>query len=333
MASHFRVIVNDATSLMVIHTSMKQCLETPGKVEWSDILEVPRLPKVKGENIIRIRFGTVAGHAQYKRLVQFVDEENADSRSKLLGNYGLDFIQGQECYSAIVSKQTLATFDTSQAIACKLSFQEDSITFDTQRLIEKSGRGRLTIASHDKPINSSNTYDAGIGLDIQLAIGCQTINASKYVLCQFSPVFAAMFASDNWQESENNKVQIESIDFEVMTQLIRALHGIPCKVGVLTALQMLIIADKYLITDVQRQIEDNIKTNITADNVIQVLKVADTLNLESLKLMAFDFLRRRNYGKVCDLNQIESVPTHIILKVMEILETKLQSFYKSRKLL
>ena len=155
---------------------------------------------------------------------------------------------------------------------------------------------KISMKTSDFPSeNSLKIYESALGLDIDIVIDEQTIKASKYILCRFSPVFEAMF-TDEWKENKDNKIHITDIKFEVMQHLIRYLHGIQCDVDVPTALGILMAADKYFISHVKQQLVDIVKPNIREQNVVQVLEIADKLSLEDLKSKALIFIKVGNYA-------------------------------------
>ena len=80
------------------------------------------------------------------------------------------------------------------------------------------------------------------------------------------------------------------------------------------------MADKYAITNVQQQIEECIKPNISKENVVKVLTVADMLHLEDIKSKAIDFIRTGNYDKLADVNGISNASAAVVLMIVETLD-------------
>ena len=176
---------------------------------------------------------------------------------------------------------------------------------------------------HAKPKTSLNSYEAGIGLDVDIVVGERTIKASKYILCQFSSVFTAAISNDR-QEKGDNKIVIDGIDFEVMDKVIRALHGIPCVVDIQMALKMLIVADKYEISDIQRQLAEKLIQNITKQNVIQIMLVANELDLEGLLSKCLEFISTGVYDTLDDLDLISNISAEVESKIKEASKNRKQ---------
>ena len=329
-SSPFEVSVLDSSTLRVDYSSVKDCLCNPGKVDWSEVMEVPCIWNQEKRSV-RTRFGIVFGETQYKLVVHFLDQEVRDFIH--LTNYESDFVERRECLSYIGKKEDVPELQDMESVRFQVGLPNNHMQFDMQMPVNKINQSvtdKLAIASHDKPKNSLKSYDIGRGLDVDLVVGGQTIKASEYTLSQYSPVFAAMFAN-NWEEKEDKKIDIKEFEFEVMNNIIRAIHGIQCNVDVSTALQMLIVADKYQITDIQQPIEDYVKLNITKENVIKTLTIADKLGLEDLKAKALEFISKGDYGKIEDIDEISLASAPVLWMITKTLDTSFLSV-KCRKL-
>ena len=336
MASQFRVSLSNWSALVVIHSSLVERLATQGIVEWSDVLEVPRIPVIKGKDFVRMRFGIAVGLTQYKFMVRFVDIKDMARDSIVLGGYELDTVGGTKCLSHVFRKDETLERAKNGLVTYNLYFKKECIKFDILRTIQKSKmtrpcykslielilfRNRKSVSTlSEQPRKISNSYDVGLGLDVDIIIDGQTIKASKYTLSQFSPVFANMFTIGS-ESNDFYKIHIDGTRFEVMNSLIRVIHGIPCDVDVTMALGMLIVAEKYQITEIQRQIEELIKSNINQQNVVNVLIVADKLQLEDLKSKALQFIRTRVIDKQENLNNISSASPQVTSMIKETMDT------------
>ena len=178
------------TRLRVYHSQLRKLYDNPGAVDWSKVLEVPRIPAINGKNTIRVRFGFVSGHKHIKFVVQFIDNEDMASISNVLYAFAVDSIQGRRCYSQVVVRKTVADiFDDNKYAYFDTTFENSFIQFDTKRQITevylspwmrfslfvknyfmKAGNQKLTIASNDTPKNSLKSYERGVGCDIDIVI-------------------------------------------------------------------------------------------------------------------------------------------------------------------
>ena len=324
-SSPFSVNSLPFSGLEVTHSSLKKSLAIPRKVELSEIFEIPcqRMWLIAGDIpcILRIRFGIVVGHQHFKLVVFFVDypDENFDIDDLSGTEFKVDTLEGKRCYSYIYIKDKVRD-------GFWLCFNRLEIDFDTDKPIRRLNQyqnDKLTINSRSIRMNSLNPYESGVGLDVDIVIGGRIIRASKYSLAHHSPVFAAMF-STNRHGSITNIVELTD-DFETMNHLIKTIHGVLCEVDVTMALAMSVVADKYDMSEVLREIEDYVKPMINTQNVIQVIRVADMFNLKGMKSNALDFIRLGPTQKLSDLDDISNASIRIMSMIAETLNSEVRS--------
>ncbi|EFX78801.1 hypothetical protein DAPPUDRAFT_53148 [Daphnia pulex] len=121
--------------------------------------------------------------------------------------------------------------------------------------------------------------------------GCK-FEAHKAILSARSPVFAAMFDHET-AENLSHQVKINDVDPEVFQELLRFVYTgrIPAiKMKTLTT-GLLAAAGKYLLGSLMTACEKYLVNEISADNCIELLILADGHCADYLKRNALNFLR------------------------------------------
>lgn len=133
--------------------------------------------------------------------------------------------------------------------------------------------------------------------DVKLIIGDKELNVHKNVLAARSRVFAAMF-DHPMKEQQENKVEIEDIDYDVMQQILHFIYT--GKVNVEKAIplysDLLIAADKYELDGLKLLCEDSLIVKLSLRNVGTLLNLADRHKADELKKAAMKFIA--NHSKV-----------------------------------
>ncbi|OXU27298.1 hypothetical protein TSAR_004459 [Trichomalopsis sarcophagae] len=122
--------------------------------------------------------------------------------------------------------------------------------------------------------------------DVSLIAEGKAVKAHKCVLANSSKVFAAMFNAE-MREKHENIVKITDIKYEVLVELIRFIYA--GKVNNIDTLaeELLTAADKY---GLNGTFEDTIAKNLSVDNVLHYLQLAQKLHINKLTEQALDFI-------------------------------------------
>jgi len=165
---------------------------------------------------------------------------------------------------------------------------------------------------------SSPTYESGIGLDFTFDVNGHQIRASRYVLCENSPVFTAMFANE-WKDSRENRIELEDVSHLGMTTFIKILHGVKVdniRPGI--AIEMVVIAEKYQVLELKKQSANYAKQRLSKKNVIDALVVAHRLDVKDMEEAALKYLTSNKFG--ADLNELSGfvdVPYDILKLIIQ----------------
>ena len=113
----------------------------------------------------------------------------------------------------------------------------------------------------------------------------------KAILAGRSSVFEAMF-SPNFKEGMENKVEVEDVAADVIEDMLIFIYG--GEVGDLQgrASELLVAAEKYHLEDLKKFCEESLCVNITVENVLDMMELADLHNAANLRSMALKFIGR-----------------------------------------
>ena len=126
--------------------------------------------------------------------------------------------------------------------------------------------------------------------DVTLKVKEKELKAHKVILAAMSPVFEAMF-QEGYKEHEDNYVNIEDMDSDVFEVFLRYLYS-----GQVDKLEemftvLLADADKYDVQPLREICIQHMPKNISVDNAVDVLALADRHSVESVKSLALQFIK------------------------------------------
>ena len=133
--------------------------------------------------------------------------------------------------------------------------------------------------------------------DVTINIKGTELSANKFVLAARSPVFEAMF-NTNCIEKELNYVQVNDVEPKVFNEFLRFLYTNNVEDWQTMAEKLLPLADKYLVDDLIRQCQPYIIDQLTVDNCLDLLILADRPTTPSLKKVISSFVECQQPGFV-----------------------------------
>jgi speckle-type POZ protein len=164
----------------------------------------------------------------------------------------------------------------------KISFDaiEDNPSFVKQKIFEKSSKiGEFC----------STLYDNKDFSDVILAVRESKIHAHKLVLSARSEYFAGMFGSD-FKESKEKVVEIEE-DEDLFKEMIEIFYtNDVSKVDFEVALELIVLARKYLVEELVKSCEEIIIKDMTLENCLEILLVADSVQSNPFKDRTIGFI-------------------------------------------
>ncbi|ELU11118.1 hypothetical protein CAPTEDRAFT_161127 [Capitella teleta] len=134
-----------------------------------------------------------------------------------------------------------------------------------------------------------NLFDSSGFSDVTLCVGGREFQVHKAILAARSPVFNAMFEHE-MEEKKQNRVEINDVDHEVMKEMLRFFYTGRAPNLDKMADDLLAAADKYAVERLKVMCEEALCSNLTIENVSEVLVLADLHSAEQLKTHAIDFI-------------------------------------------
>lgn len=118
--------------------------------------------------------------------------------------------------------------------------------------------------------------------DVTLIAGGKKFKAHTCILSARSPVFSAMF-QDNMEEEQEYSVQFTDIDDETLRKLLQFIYSGKVENIQNSAERLLFAADKYALPNLKRLCEEALSNNLTMDNCLKILLIADRYSASVLK--------------------------------------------------
>lgn len=149
------------------------------------------------------------------------------------------------------------------------------------------------------------------GADVTFVVKNEKILAHKLILVTRSPYFKNMFKS-GMEESVSKEVKIGDIEPKVFRELLKFVYcDTPPEFHAEVSPELLIAAEKYGLDSLKKICESSLIENLSADNVVDFLLLAETHNCPDLlekaaAVFRFNFVSLAKEGK---LQQLEASPT------------------------
>jgi hypothetical protein len=135
-----------------------------------------------------------------------------------------------------------------------------------------------------------NLFDADKFADITIKTADgKEIKASKNILSR-SPVFDAMLNSHDMKEAQEGVIEINDIDHDDMSEMIRYMYTDQVPKLKEIAVGLMIAANKYNLPGLFKICTGYLKANLSIENLVDVFIHADALELEDLEMAAIEFM-------------------------------------------
>ncbi|XP_053593013.1 uncharacterized protein LOC103579705 [Microplitis demolitor] len=127
--------------------------------------------------------------------------------------------------------------------------------------------------------------------DVTLIVGDVEIPAHKVIIAAHSPIFKAMLLSD-MKEAKKGVIEIKGLKEDVIVEMLNYFYTGETKASFDTelALQMIEVADIYQIMRLKNICEMTLLKNMSIDNIVDIIDVADDHNIEKLRKEAIKFM-------------------------------------------
>lgn len=112
----------------------------------------------------------------------------------------------------------------------------------------------------------------------------------KFILASKSPVFLKMFFID-MLENKKNEVFFPDVDYKVMKIIVNFMYNRGTKSIAYHIFDVLIVADKYEISDLKKYCEMEVAKGLTKNIIADILIFADRYNAVLLKQKSIQFIQ------------------------------------------
>ena len=132
-------------------------------------------------------------------------------------------------------------------------------------------------------------FESGEFSDVIFTADGEKLPVHKSILSTRSPVFKAMF-NHNVLEKHQPVIDLKDIRYKALKELFRFMYS--GKVNDLDeiAIDLLIAAEKYHLNSLKDICEKHLYSDISTNNAVEYLKLADTYNATQLKSKTIDFI-------------------------------------------
>lgn len=212
---------------------------------------------------------------------------------------------GRYSVSNMVNRQELETWRQQNAVhnleftvLCEVEFNPQDSFHQIDLLIRQS-----------QVCNDfAELFELGLLSDCKILAGDSTFSCHQAVLAARSPVFRAMFTS-NMQEKIQQEATIKDFEPDIVLLMIKYMYS-----GRVVNLRMhadrhVAAADKYGLVILKAYCEDALKDELTVENCLDFLLLADLYSAATLKDAALKFICRRSEDLVLQDGWQEALKT------------------------
>jgi len=182
---------------------------------------------------------------------------------------------------------------------------EDSLTIlvdvtvlgDTNKFTKlmRNGENSLSLPSnyHHRQLGQDlgKLFDSKDHADVTLACGTREIKCHKMILTLRSPVFKTMFES-NMKEKYTDRVEIKNMKTDVLEDLLQYIYTGDAPNVSKHAKELFAAAEQYQLENLRELCEASLCSNISKDDCIELLILADLHQASALKNAALKFLSK-----------------------------------------
>jgi BTB/POZ domain len=202
-------------------------------------------------------------------------------------------VQGQKCELWQKNKIDIIEFFKRND-----SKEEDVLTFNlmielwSEDSVEVYNSSNIRDLKPQPNLNSSVTklLTNNSLTDVTLKVQGKELKAHKVILAAMSPVFEAML-KEGTREHQDSKVNIEDIKSDVFEVFLRFLYSGQVEQLDEMFMDLLAAADKYDVQPLKEICVRHMAENISVDNAIELLILAERHSVESLKSLSLQFIK------------------------------------------
>ncbi|XP_061386089.1 speckle-type POZ protein-like [Musca vetustissima] len=128
--------------------------------------------------------------------------------------------------------------------------------------------------------------------DVTLMVEKQQLKAHKNILSMRSEVFAAMFDNEAMTENTSNCVDINDMEYPVVREMLTFIYTNQAPNIDEMPIELFVAADKYALKKLKAKCEIALNRQLTCNNALEILILADRHNSEVVKLRSIHFIKQ-----------------------------------------
>jgi len=153
--------------------------------------------------------------------------------------------------------------------------------------------------------------------DITILAGSESIPANKLVLSCYSKFFESMFLSP-MKERYQSEVEIKQFDGKAVRSLIDFMYCGEININEGNALNLLAVADFLQMKDVKLFCFEFLEANLNIDNCLEIIKLSTQYSFSSSLKMAYSFVAK-NFDQVAQTDIFKSLSKpNLLLLISEL---------------
>lgn len=158
---------------------------------------------------------------------------------------------------------------------------------------------------------------------VTLIVNGTKFHAHKNILATKSPVFAAMFEHP-MKEKLNSEVEIGGIDQKVFKEMLRFMYVTKVDDIENIADRLLVAADRYSLEALKTMCEETLIANLSRENAVEYLRIADLHNVPNLKNQIIEFIvsNAKELVNVSEYESIVGLPPNVVFEVICAISTQ-----------
>mmetsp|Transcript_23093 Transcript_23093/g.22873 ORF Transcript_23093/g.22873 Transcript_23093/m.22873 type:complete len:202 (-) Transcript_23093:33-638(-) len=156
--------------------------------------------------------------------------------------------------------------------------------------------------------------------DVTFIVEDKEIKANRSLLAARSEHFNALFFG-GMREQTDPLVHIDDIQYEVFEEILQYLHTDTIRpMSVDICISVMVAAERFMIDRLKALCQDNIRKNITNENVVPILRVAYYHRANSLKEICMDYicLNFKDVKRNTSFQELEAEPRLMMELLMRL---------------
>ena len=179
--------------------------------------------------------------------------------------------------------------DDTLTIMCEVTIKEGGASLVTGGLSILAPGGNEERSTWNFTENMEEVFKVGKFTDVTIDCQGKQFQCHKAILAGRSSVFDAMF-SPNFKEGIENKVEVVDVSADIFEEILRFIYSGEVRHLKAGAKHLLVAAEKYNLVDLKKFCEESLCVNMTVENVLDLIELADLHDAANLRATALEFI-------------------------------------------